>query len=66
MHARCYSAYKQEAWEENAAVSVSMKGAARTLAMPSVMPITVDIFKTEIKEFYVLIQSRKIFDEWKM
>ena len=31
--------------------------------MPSVTSITVDIFETEIKDFYVLIQSTKILNE---
>ena len=35
----------------------------KTSAMPSNVHITVDIFETEIKELYVLIQSIKMIDE---
>ena len=56
-------AYKQQVWRRTAAVSISVKGLAKTLAMPSVTPITVAILETEIKEFYVLIQSTKMFNE---
>ena len=40
---------------------------AYTSAMPSVTLITdVDIFETEIKEFYVFIKYSKMFNEQKM
>ena len=50
-------------WMKNATVTISVKETAKTLAMPSVTPMTVDIYETEIKEFYVHIQSTKIFSE---
>ena len=53
---------KQQVWERNAAISVGVKGTAKT-AMPSITSITVDIFETEITEFYVLMQSTQIFNE---
>ena len=62
MLARFYSAHKQQVWERNAAVSITVKWTAKTSAMPIVTPITVDIFETEIEEFYVLIQSTKMFN----
>ena len=63
MNARLLSrAYKQQVWERNAAISMSVEGTAKT-AMPSITPITFNIFATEIEEFYVLVQSTQIFNE---
>ena len=55
-------AYKQQVWERNAAISISVEETAKT-AMANITPITFDIFATEIKEFYELIQSTQIFNE---
>ena len=62
MLARWCRAYKQQVWERNAAISISVEGTAKT-ATPSITSVTVDIFETEIIEFYVLMQSTRIFNK---
>ena len=38
----------------------------KTSTMPTVTCITVDIFESEIKEFYVYIQSTKMFNKYEI
>ena len=65
MFARCCSssAYEKQFCKRNAAVSINVKGTAKTSAMPSVTSITIDIFETKIEKFYVLIQPTKMYNE---